>query len=620
MKKFITLTVLCVFVNLSYAKDIIVTNSEDSGDGSLRQAITLATSGDKIVFNISNGKSNVLNLQDQIVIDKTLSIDGINKNNGDTLTLKQNRDTTKVIACKGTGTVLSIKNLKITNGTDGAITVEEGNSLFLEYCTLFENRETDYSYEWGGALNMYGNTHLKMNHCTIDNNEGYAGGAIAAWWTSGDRIVEIENSYITNNISHAAGGGMALSNGKFIIKNTVISNNESKKFGGGINLSFGDLQIDGCTISANEAYSDSGGISSKYEGNVAITNSTICNNKVVKTDDRDYRVGGGLVVIGFCNLKMSNCTLWGNEAQHGAGLYCMSASEEYNIELANNTFFGNMAEDKGGAIYIGMRYFITENSDPTDIYSPSIYTPTYPKATFINNTIVNNEASSGGGIYFESGNSSDLDYLSNLGHGELTLYNNLIALNSNNDFVRHEAVSYNDMSYSYLKGKNNIGLYSGLTKYVDEGLFTPYNSESVIFENNTPLLADNGGATQTVSIPYNSIAVGKGLAFVKDVTIPAKDQRGITRNNPPSIGSFEYNNQPSGIENIPVDLPFHISCINKVIQISNIKENALIRVFDLTGKLCYNKEHSQDENVQIPLSGGVYIVKVGKYATKIQLK
>src|SRR6476469_9741120 len=44
---------LCVFVTAAHAATITVTNTNDSGPGSLRQALTVAHDGDRITFAVS---------------------------------------------------------------------------------------------------------------------------------------------------------------------------------------------------------------------------------------------------------------------------------------------------------------------------------------------------------------------------------------------------------------------------------------------------------------------------------------------------------------------------------------------------------------------------------------
>src|SRR5688572_5179640 len=61
-------------VHSASANTIIVWNTNDSGAGSLRQAILDAVSGDTIVFDISLAGDSIF-LQSQLTINKNLTID-----------------------------------------------------------------------------------------------------------------------------------------------------------------------------------------------------------------------------------------------------------------------------------------------------------------------------------------------------------------------------------------------------------------------------------------------------------------------------------------------------------------------------------------------------------------
>jgi len=60
------------------AATLLVTNTSDSGPGSLRQAIASAGSGDTISFDSSLGAYSIIDLFSPLVIDKNLTIDASN--------------------------------------------------------------------------------------------------------------------------------------------------------------------------------------------------------------------------------------------------------------------------------------------------------------------------------------------------------------------------------------------------------------------------------------------------------------------------------------------------------------------------------------------------------------
>ncbi len=78
MKRIITIITLLFSVTLASAETIIVTTGEDSGTGSLRQAVTDAENGDVIVFD---NNITTIYFAGVIKIDKNITISGNTTNN-----------------------------------------------------------------------------------------------------------------------------------------------------------------------------------------------------------------------------------------------------------------------------------------------------------------------------------------------------------------------------------------------------------------------------------------------------------------------------------------------------------------------------------------------------------
>src|SRR5258707_341266 len=64
---------LCVFVTAAHAGRITVTNINDSGPGSLRQALMIAHDGDTITFAVTG---TIVLTSGGLVIDKNVTISG----------------------------------------------------------------------------------------------------------------------------------------------------------------------------------------------------------------------------------------------------------------------------------------------------------------------------------------------------------------------------------------------------------------------------------------------------------------------------------------------------------------------------------------------------------------
>lgn len=89
---------------------IVVTNTDDGGPGSLRQAIADAAPGDTITFNLANCPCAITLTSGELVIDKNLTIQGLGAN---VLTVSGN-NASRVFRIESSTVTLS--GLKIANG------------------------------------------------------------------------------------------------------------------------------------------------------------------------------------------------------------------------------------------------------------------------------------------------------------------------------------------------------------------------------------------------------------------------------------------------------------------------------------------------------------------------
>ena len=116
---FATLLMLVAATSVSQSKEVPVTNTEDGGEGSLRQAIASASSGDTITFSLP--ANSVIALTDgSLSIDKNLTINGPGANQ---LTMARSRaeDTAKfrIFHIGAAGISAAISGLTIANGDVG---------------------------------------------------------------------------------------------------------------------------------------------------------------------------------------------------------------------------------------------------------------------------------------------------------------------------------------------------------------------------------------------------------------------------------------------------------------------------------------------------------------------
>ncbi|MCP4544812.1 MAG: DUF11 domain-containing protein, partial [Chloroflexi bacterium] len=286
---------------------IIVTNGDDSGSGSLRQAIADACEGALITF----ANSYSIYLDSTLDVAKSLTVDGT----GYTITVSgdSNNDGGKdvrVFTIESDNEV-TFKHLNIVDGKTQAqygAGIYNAGTLTIQDCTIADN-EVRYKYSSGRAQGggIYNVGTLTITGSVLSGNQ-----AISAWYRYGGAIYH---------------GG---SDTTLLVSNSVISGNQAK-LGGGIFVSNSSnaLTIINSTLSGNHAYNEGGGIYN--QGTVAITNSTVANNSAGND-------GGG--VYNKSVLAINNSTFSGNSADdtETGGIYNSSdaSMDLYNSIVANS--------------------------------------------------------------------------------------------------------------------------------------------------------------------------------------------------------------------------------------------------------------------------------------------
>src|SRR4028119_1620330 len=146
---------------------VTVTNNNDSGPGSLRDAIASAAAGDTIQFASSLASQTITLSNGQLVINKNLTIDATGASN---LTISGN-NTSRVILT-GESTNVTLKNLIIANGK------VSGTS------------ESNAAESAGGGIQSGGTGSLTLENCQVNNNVAGFGGGIYTGFRSTTRSEE----------------------------------------------------------------------------------------------------------------------------------------------------------------------------------------------------------------------------------------------------------------------------------------------------------------------------------------------------------------------------------------------------------------------------------------------
>ena len=293
---------------------ITVTNTNDSGDGSLRAAILQAQQNsvraDKIVFDASLA-GQTINLQTKLEIDSSLSINGDVDNDGKADITLSGQNKTRIIDIE------ERVFLGDTNVTIRSLTITDGNS---------DEGAGIYSKNFG-ELNIINST---ISNCSAD----YGAGGLYAGYGGGS--VRVVNSLFTGNSAGAYGGAIRNNAKNMTLVNTTITGNTSVDFGAaGILLESGNLVLINSTVTGNHANkSGASGIGAGQGVRLVLVNSVVADNTSGKA-------GTEIDIFMFGGITKATNSIFGTDVDILAG--------SGNLENVGDIGLGELL-DNGGAV------------------------------------------------------------------------------------------------------------------------------------------------------------------------------------------------------------------------------------------------------------------------------
>lgn len=263
LRRFACLASVCIAGSLvaahtAGAATFTVDTNDDSGSGSLREAITEADrtpAADQIEF--SPDLSQTLALASPLpVITAPLSVHGPGASR---LTLSGGGQTGLVsIQLPAIGQV-RISGLSMRGGSaaDGGAVGSFGADVVLEHTVISDNEATNS----GGALSVSRGSLTLRNSRLRANSARFAGGAVQLY-NAGMTVVHSE---ISSSTAGASGGGIGVANplGPLAIERSRINGNRAAGNGGGVSVTGSPVQpltIATSELTRNEVAGDGGGI------------------------------------------------------------------------------------------------------------------------------------------------------------------------------------------------------------------------------------------------------------------------------------------------------------------------------------------------------------------------
>ena len=321
---------------------IVVTNTNDSGPGSLRDALAVANDGDTI--DATGVSGTILLTSGELQISHNVTINGP----GTTTVAVNGNATFRVF--ENFASNVTISRLTITNGfaadNNGGGGILNHRGLILTDSSVSNCATPSHNNQKGGGIFNDAGAALTLTGSTVTGNiAGCAGGGIY----STNAQLTVTNSTIISNSAcgcglglhcSGSGGGISSSGGTLEVTNSMISGNHAGG-GGGISSDSVMVTVSNSTISSNVGGCSGGGISSG-NGQLTIINSTITGN-LSPGDPCERGVGGGISSYAE-NLTVTNSTISGNSAVSGGG----GIANGGNLIVTNSTF----SDNEGGGIHI----------------------------------------------------------------------------------------------------------------------------------------------------------------------------------------------------------------------------------------------------------------------------
>jgi hypothetical protein len=324
---------LFIFPCLSSAATWTVVNSNDSGAGSLRNAISAAGTGDSVNFNLTypaaiNLSSGGLAISHNVTIvgpgSSSLTISGSNL---------------YTVLTVASGVQVNLSGVTLTSGQIVGIQGTGGAILNSGVLTISDSTISN-SYAGGQHVGMGGGIYnantLTMIHCSVvgnsastnESSDGNGGGlANIGTMTLIDSIVSGNSGFTASG----GGGGGIFNSGILALSNTALSENNAA-YGGAI-YNVGTLTVNGGNFTGNSVtatppLSPASGGAIYNRGNLTLTGSTLSGNSA--SQQGVYGVGGG--IANYATAVLLNSTLAGNssgscvlgctvQTSGGAGLY-----------------------------------------------------------------------------------------------------------------------------------------------------------------------------------------------------------------------------------------------------------------------------------------------------------
>ncbi len=353
----LSIAITLALSSMAQAATFTVSNINNSGAGSLRQAVLDANASagaDQINFSVVSGSTITLSSSELLITD-SLKITGPSAGNSSSITLNGAANSRVIRATIPAGGHLTLENMTLSNGLfngrGGALRMGGSGTgeLVLNHSVVTNSHATGYFHEGGGLY--VENAQITLNNSTISNNTTSGNKSPGGGIFANEVTISLNNSTISGNStsgSQSSGGGL-YSDGAVTVNNSTVSNNHttgSASTGGGLYI-FLDVSknqsavLNQTTISGNTTSGSSahGGGLAVFKGDTILNNSTITNNT-------SSGAGGGFfALVQSYSVFFNNTILSGNTGFLGNFYGAQPSTGKVN---ADHSLFGDASTEITG--------------------------------------------------------------------------------------------------------------------------------------------------------------------------------------------------------------------------------------------------------------------------------
>jgi len=487
-----------VDIGASEANQLLVTNLNDAGPGSLRAALTQSNSiPGTVLIDFQPGLAGIISLTTAHL--EIIHNDWIRGPGADRITVDGNLNfwcfgVDTQYAGNGTGELqVAISGLDMTRGRQ-IQGINDGRGGAISYRNGFPN---DYHLTVQDCVirdsvnsGIYAEDALTVINCQAINNTGQG--------VRGGSPLYVNSSWFAGNSSHGLTSGTDL-----VLVNSTIAGNG----GDGVYMGDHNATLTNCTFTGNQGEGWTGGFVINYQDTALLTNCTFVNN-----GDTDLRSVGG-------NAITRNCIIDNLDSNNGFGTITSEGNNFFRSAIPpgmsalasdlRSPGFSSVTTDFDGHLPNGTHYYVVGAVTPAGILTSG----SWPVSSPFTDIKVNLSWTAPAGV---SGVTGYKIYRGTTVGGE-----RLIAT-----------------------------LSAGTTSFTDTGAA----AGTTVVPSLLAALADNGGSAPTLALPPAGSAFAAGKA--NPTFAPRTDQRGYFRNPVlPDIGAFQSASSASTVSLSPASLP-----------------------------------------------------------------